>query len=70
MDQESFAGGAWGDAASGAYQETLTEFLFEQGDLPTEAGLRQVEGNCGATEAAAVSDGDERLELPEFHEES
>ena len=61
MDEECLAGGTGRHPSAGAHEQPLPELLFEQGDLTTETGLCQVEGNRRATKAAALGDRDERL---------
>ena len=56
-------------AAAGADQQALAELGLEQADLPAQAGLRQVERDRGAAEAAGVDDAHEVGELPQVHSE-
>jgi hypothetical protein len=67
VDDESLSRRAQGNAATGAHQKALSEFFLQQGDLPAQARLREVERDRGSAEAAAVGDRHQGLELPELH---
>ena len=51
----------------GAHQQAVAELLLQQRHLSAEAGLRQVQRDRGAAEAAAVGDRDQGLQLPQLH---
>lgn len=56
MGVEDFSGFGWRDAALGADQELLVEFVFERGDLLTECRLRNVQHFCCLSQTADVDD--------------
>ena len=54
-------------AAAVADQEVLAQLDFEQAHLPAERGLRDVERDGGAREAAEFGDADEIFQLLQVH---
>lgn len=65
--KEAACGGGL-DAACVAVEERLAEFGFEEGNLLTESGLGEVELAGGFGERASVDDGEDGLELADFHD--
>ena len=56
-----------GQLSAVAVNELNPELALEPGHVAGDVGLDRVQGGGGGRKAAVVSDGDERLKLPEVH---
>jgi hypothetical protein len=55
------------DRPPGPVEQVLPDLALEPPDLRADAGLGDVDARCGPGEARLLGDGDEVLELAEFH---
>jgi hypothetical protein len=55
------------DAVAAAEEESEPQLLFELLDLPGDGGLRHTETPSRPAQAQLLGDGDERLNMPNFH---
>ena len=55
------------DAVAAAQEEGEAQLLFELLDLPADGGLRHTQTAACPAQAQFLGDGDERLNVPNFH---
>ena len=65
--QRGLTGGGQPHGATRPVQQRLSEFAFQPLDLGTDRWLRDVDALGRASEVGLLGDGDEILELPQFH---
>jgi hypothetical protein len=65
--EEEFALGSQTDLPLGSVEERSTNFFFQVAHLLTDRTLRYMQRTRGAAESSGCSDGDEVLEMTQFH---
>jgi hypothetical protein len=67
MRQQQFAGLCGNGTPAISGQEVLSQFHFQQADLPTQGRLRDVQCNGGAGKAAQLGDTHKVFQLFQVH---